>query len=401
MDQQTLIDLGQMDDVANLLEAQFIGRGEMIRLLVVCAVAQEHLLAVGPPGTGKSQLVRQFALLCAPENSGQQARIPYFEYVLTRFTEPNEIFGPVDILSLQSGGVFRRNVAGMLPQAEIAFFDEVFKANSAILNSLLAALNERMFHNGSERIELPLLFAIGATNVIPDDEELAALRDRFLVWAAVDNVEESQLPSLLHKGWEFELTRIAEGAKAFRQVNVTTTDALRRLHRTLQHVNLDPVLAVYRDVIRRIRTAGIPMSDRRVVKLLKLIAAAALRRNSMTASPADLWVLRHVWQRPDHMPLLRGIVDPYVAAHQDEDGTAGLGDLGRIQEELSALAARASRLKTDADFADHLQQLEGLRRTVLRWRGGVGGGDTEAADSVQQRIDGMVEELLTVLEGLP
>ena len=128
-------------DLARQMGAQFLDKQEIIRLMVVSAIAGEHMLLIGPPGTAKSALVRLFSKLV-------QAR--YFEYLLTRFTEPNEIFGPIDIQRFREGQ-YERRMEGMLPEAEIAFLDEVFKANSAILNSLLGVLNERVYTVGGHR----------------------------------------------------------------------------------------------------------------------------------------------------------------------------------------------------------------------------------------------------------
>ena len=126
-------------EVGRALDERFLDKEELVRLLLVTLVAGEHMLIVGPPGTAKSALVRHLARLV-------DAR--YFEYLLTRFSEPNELFGPVDIKAFREGTYVRR-VEAMLPDAEIVFLDEIFKSNSAILNSLLSILNERRFFTGS------------------------------------------------------------------------------------------------------------------------------------------------------------------------------------------------------------------------------------------------------------
>src|SRR5690349_19547734 len=123
----------RLQEAARVMEQHFLDKQEIIRLLLISTVAGEHMLLVGPPGTAKSALVRLFARLV-------DAR--YFEYLLTRFTEPNELFGPVDIRAFREG-VYTRRTETMLPEAEIVFLDEIFKSNSAILNSLLTILNER------------------------------------------------------------------------------------------------------------------------------------------------------------------------------------------------------------------------------------------------------------------
>src|SRR3954464_9096005 len=148
----------------------FIHKQELIDLMLVAAVAQEPLLLVGPPGTAKSDLVLKFkdALGLGEED--------YFEYMLTRFTEPSEIIGPNDISQLPEGRYIRRE-QGKLPTARLAFLDEIFKSNSAILNILLTITNERKFyqHGVPQPVGLQVFFA--APNEVPEQAELAALRD--------------------------------------------------------------------------------------------------------------------------------------------------------------------------------------------------------------------------------
>ena len=129
--------------------------------MILGAVAQEHLLVVGPPGTAKSAVVRRVA-----QSLGGQ----YFEYLLGRFTEPSELFGPVNLTKLREGTV-ETDIAGMLPEAEIAFLDEVFLGSTAILNTLLGVLNERQFKRGHTRIKCPLRICVGAANGLPGGAE--------------------------------------------------------------------------------------------------------------------------------------------------------------------------------------------------------------------------------------
>src|SRR5215469_1919998 len=155
----------RLAQLARELEGRFLGKEEVIRLLLIATIAGEHAVLIGPPGTAKSALIRMFARLL-------HAR--YFEYLLTRFTEPNEIFGPVDIAAFREGR-YQRRTEGMLPESEIVFLDEVFKSNSAILNALLTLLNERRFTSGGAVLRAPLLSAFGASNEVPADESLTAI----------------------------------------------------------------------------------------------------------------------------------------------------------------------------------------------------------------------------------
>src|ERR1700726_2089228 len=181
------------------LKQRFVGRDEVVDLIALALVAGEHLFLHGPPGTAKSALIRHFAL-------GVRGR--YFEYMLTRFSEPNEIFGPIDIARLREGTVVTVTT-GMLPEADVVFLDELFNANSAILNNLLTVLNERVYRRGAETHRLPLLSLFSASNHLPDDDALRALFDRFLLRCHVDNLRREAMPQLLTAGWALEQARPA------------------------------------------------------------------------------------------------------------------------------------------------------------------------------------------------
>lgn len=396
---QDILDiLDSLERCVDLVKSQFVARDEIIELMAACAVAQEHLLIVGPPGTAKSELVRQFALRCsapsASSPSGNGHTIPYFEYLLTRFTEPNEIFGPVNLSAIQSGDGDWRNTGSMLPRAEFVFLDEVFKGNSAILNALLTILNERVFYNGKRRDIVPLICAVGATNNVQDDIELAALFDRFLLRAWVENIEESLFPELFRRGWLLEQRRI-DGLGDESLVNVVTTGELRQLHTALSGVDLQPVAAAYREVVRQIRADGIQLSDRRAVKLLKLIAASALRHRRQAANPGDFWILRHVWHNPEQIPHLQAIVDPYVTAFAGETWSAERS-LALIEPDVEALDARSARVATDAEFASYLRDVEERRRELIRHSAST----PDAADADQAKCREMLDRLNQMIENI-
>jgi len=249
-----------------------VGREPLAELIVLAAVAQEHLLVVGPPGTGKSAVVRRVAHALGGR---------YFEYLLGRFTEPSELFGPVDLRKLRDGTV-ETDVTGMLPEAEVAFLDEVFLGSTAILNTLLGVLNERRFRRGHTQLHCPLRVCVGAANGLPDDEALAAFADRFLLHAFVEPVPDEQLEALLQGGWRSDFATVADGSA------LTHLDLLGR---HLREVQMDAVRPALADALRQLRAAGIRLSDRRIVKAQRLVAAAAVLAGRLQAGPADLWPL--------------------------------------------------------------------------------------------------------------
>ena len=155
----------RLNRLRHSLGQYFVDKQHLIDLMVVASVAQEPLLLVGPPGTAKSDLVLKFKDAIGVNDDD------YFEYMLTRFTEPSEIIGPIDINELRDGRYIRRE-KGKLPTAKLAFLDEIFKSNSAILNILLTIINERKFYQDGKPQPVSLRILLAATNEIPEHGEL-------------------------------------------------------------------------------------------------------------------------------------------------------------------------------------------------------------------------------------
>jgi hypothetical protein len=189
-DEQLVTDAGVVRSVLARAHEGLVDRELLVEAIALCAVAGEHLLVVGPPGTAKSQAVRSVAQLLGGR---------YFEYLLGRFSEPSEIFGPVDLRRLREG-VVEVSTDGMLPEADIAFLDEVFLGSTAILNTLLGLLNERVYRRGSTARRVPLRVCVGATNTLPEEPALAAFADRFLARVFVEPIPDALLEDLLRAG---------------------------------------------------------------------------------------------------------------------------------------------------------------------------------------------------------
>jgi len=249
-----------------------VEREQLAELMVLGAVAQEHLLVIGSPGTAKSAVVRRVAASLGGN---------YFEYLLGRFTEPSELFGPVNLSKLRDGLV-ETETHGMLPEADIAFLDEVFLGSTAILNTLLGLLNERQFRRGHTRLRCPLRICVGAANGLPEDEGLAAFADRFLLQCFVDPVADNRLEDLLAGGWE--AGRHAVAARA-------SLGCLDVLNAAVPEVGMEAVRPALAQAIRQLRQAGIALSDRRIVRAQRLIAASAVLAGRQQAGVADLWPL--------------------------------------------------------------------------------------------------------------
>lgn len=347
------------DEVVANLKQRFVGRDEVLELIALATVAGEHLFLYGPPGTAKSALIRHFA---------QAVDAPYFEYMLTRFSEPNEIFGPVDIARLREG-VVATITEGMLPRAEFVFLDEIFNANSAILNNLLTVLNERTYRRGAELHKLPLLSLFSASNSLPEDDALRALFDRFLLRCHVANLPREDMSQLLRAGWELE--------RPVEQRHVVTSAEMRALARMLWNVDLSRVSELYADAAFKVRDLGIDFSDRRAVKVQKLLAASALLCGRMAAEPSDLWVLRYVWDREEQIGPLRALVN------------------GLLEQTTDAARHPLSRPAERVDPEQVSRELEAVSAEILS-----GGLTLSGAARAKERLAGLADQCAWVEDGV-
>jgi MoxR-like ATPase len=336
-------------EVVEPIKKRFVGRDEIVDLMVLAATAGEHLFLHGPPGTAKSALIRQFAMA---------VRASYFEYLLTRFSEPNEVFGPIDLVRLREGTV-ATVITRMLPEGEFVFLDELFNANSAILNNLLTVLNERLYRRGAEVHQLPLLSLFAASNHLPEDEALRALFDRFLLRCHVDNLRRDEMPRLLLAGWDLEQLGPIESS-------VSAND-LRQLARQIYRVELTGIAERYADVVSKVRDLGVAFSDRRAVKVLKLVAASAVLCGRSAARVSDFWVFRYVWDREEQVSPLTALVAGVIEPHAAEPETHPLAtipnrvDGEEIARQLDVVALglkdRALSLAATARFREQLGTL--------------------------------------------
>lgn len=319
-------------------------------LIVLAAVADEHLLVVGPPGTAKSEAVRRVASMLGGR---------YFEYLLGRFTEPGEIFGPIDIRKLKMG-TLETETTGMLPEAEIAFLDEIFLGSTAILNTLLGLLNERSFKRGHTTMTCPLKVCVGATNRLPDDESLAAFADRFLLHHFVEPVSDSLVEHLLEGGWTVRNSSITAQS---------SIDDLSLLSDTAKNADFTSVRPVLATCIRLLRKAGIALSDRRLVKAQSVIAAAAVLAGRENPAPADLWPLVYVIPTNEGQKLAREVLKDILEPSENTTlqaaaEAASLGPTARISRVLETGKALLDLKEEKSDESSWQLEVEALAREI-------------------------------------
>jgi len=343
------------------LTSGLIERDTEVRLLLLAALSQEHVLYLGPPGTAKSELGRRLSKLCGGS---------YFERLLTRFSVPEELFGPLSMRALENDE-YVRQVDGYLPTADVAFVDEIFKANSAILNTLLTILNERLFDNGSRRTRVPLLCLVGASNELPESEELDALYDRFLIRRQVGQVSPAglmdmlttrkgkwQTNSLRHPGVSMSDSGDWEDGDAplltVEDFETTRQRAEEEVHVPVEVLN---IVADLRQYLQDKCEPPVYVSDRRLVKSVALLQVAAFSSGRTYVTPKDCMLLQHVlWQKPEESEK---IYEWLLQALTQDDG------MQQMQYLLSGMFGRACKSLNKPDqVAGVVDEVKQLRQTL-------------------------------------
>lgn len=361
------------------LMSRFPERQNVIDGSLAAVLAGEHVLLLGPPGTAKSALVRALA---------QAFGGSYFERLLTKFSTPEELFGPVSLKGLEADK-FTRVTTGMLPTAEFAFVDEVFKANSAILNAMLSLINERIFHNDGAPMQVPLVTMFGASNELPEGKELEALFDRFALRFQVDYLLR---PQNLKDVLTAPEPKVATGldmktlcAAQAEVVKVKITDA-----------TVDALISI-RDACK---ADGIIASDRRWKKSLRLVQATAWLAGEKQTTPEDLTLLVDaLWREPKERSkvakLVGRLADPVAmqateildAAKETADKVAGL----KSGDRKAYISQAAQALET---FTQQVSKLQKLGKSAGRRA-------KDSIDSANADIAAMHEDLArTVSSGL-
>jgi MoxR-like ATPase len=337
--------------LCDALEASFAERRGVIRAVARAALAGEHSFMLGEPGTGKSLLVR-----CLAAGLG----CSYWEHLLTRYSTPEELFGPLNIPELQKGR-FTRCTAGYLPGAQVVFLDEVWKANAGILNALLTALNERVYHDDGKATKIPLVSCFGASNELPESEsELGALYDRFLVRVVTEYVSDRDA----FRAMIFSATPTVPDVK----VDLAAEQAAARAVAVPEDVQDALVELRY-----RVREAGFRVSDRRWRQCVALIKASAHLEGRKVASTEDLECLEDVlWRVPEERTAVARLIQETTNPHGAK-AVEAVDAAREVRAKLPAytdgnqakfLAAVAQANQDLKDISKRLEDLPGSRKVL-------------------------------------
>ncbi|TWV84736.1 AAA family ATPase [Moraxella sp. VT-16-12] len=342
----------------NQLAHGLINRQDAIKSALLTLIAGENIVLVGPPGTGKSMIARRMSQALAPSDNHD-----YFEYLLTKFSTPEEIFGPLSISELKQDR-FVRNTDGYLPTSNVVFLDEIFKASSSILNALLTVLNERKYHNGTHTQDIPLQTLVAASNELPNNQaELSALYDRFLVRQLVDYIDDDAIGQL------FDLP----SPQSVDNTHRLSKDELDNIRQKAHDVTFpDDVQTAIKNIWHKHKQAFTDnsdewLSDRKLVKVLHLMRISAITNGRDTVDLSDVMLLKDcLWNNPDNIATVRNII-------VQELGVSGQSTPNRTNTAKPTPASNASYqgsgTKDDPIIISNLNELMGLKNPDIGQQG--------------------------------
>ena len=282
----------------------FVERDELIKLMELAIVTGTNLLMLGPPGTAKSAITYE---LC-----GRIENANYFQWMLNKTSDPSEILGPFSVKEMENDK-FMRITTGKLPEAHIAFMDEVFKSNAPTLNALLTIMNEHIFYNDGKPVEVPLISMFGASNEPPEDESLDAMYDRFIFRMNVQYIHDAANKKRMHSNY------VDNRAGLLNMVNKTTitleeVQALQAAAKTVK-VPKDIINKFIR-LISDLDRQAVHISDRRQNECFKVMQGSAVLAGRNNVTLDDFKSLIYVlWEKEEHIPLIESsilkMVNPY------------------------------------------------------------------------------------------
>lgn len=337
--------MNKLKKIQQALNQKYFEREKEIEAILTAILSRQHVLLIGPAGTGKSALSAELSSIVTGSH--------YFQWLLTRFSTPEELFGVLSLKELERG-VYKRNTAGKLPESHFAFLDEIFKGSSAILNSLLTLINERLFYNDGSPIPAPLMTIIGSSNEYPEDEGLEALFDRFLLRFEVDYVNDSKhFISMLRGNTRADLPSITMNELLEYQFMADLTAISNEVYETLAEIRMD------------LENEGIRPSDRRFKQSLSLLQSKAFLEGRQHVERSDIRLLENtLWITADQ----RGITSQIIREHAQDRLLTLIEDRKQEMEELKTSIDGNSSVEERIEVRNKLLAIKNELRDVQQKR---------------------------------
>lgn len=327
-------------DIQIYLNNKFMEREKEIEGILVALLARQHVLLIGPAGTAKSALSTELSKIIQGSN--------YFQWLLTRFSTPEEVFGALSLKDLEQG-VYKRNTADKMPEAHITFLDEIFKANSAILNALLTIINERKFYNNGQPVDVPLMSVVGASNEYPEEGEgLEALFDRFLLRYEVEYIKDKNnfIDMLKNQGQFIEAPSITINDLGMAQFAVDTIQIPDEVYETLSAIR------------EELSNEGILPSDRRFKQALSILRAKAYLEGRKEVILKDIDILSNsLWETTDQKDKTVEIVKNYSTDDVQLAIEEALNDVEEIKKNLAKDSSSENYVEAIAKIKDIVASL--------------------------------------------
>jgi MoxR-like ATPase len=373
--------INKIFEVKNYLTNTFVGREDVINGVLAGLISGEPTLLVGPPGTAKTSIIDTMSNLV-------NAR--YFYYLLTKFTEPEELLGPIDITALKNGE-YRNITRGKLPDANIVFLDEIFKSSSAIRNTLLDIMLNRRLPNGGVMLNLDILGIYSASNEVSDDEEDMALYDRYPIKIFHNYVERTILKDLLEKGISME------SDNAMQKPFIDIEDVIKLQSEAVSRMNMlrsdnNDVIERYMEAIFQLEENDVILSDRRKIKLLKIAAAFSILMDSKSVTGNDVaMALRYSADSEDYMPKIEAaIIDSKLENKSDIVQKAET----TIEETKSLIQSTENAINRNSPYnvvLDQLSLLEIYIKKLERMKFELGNDNSPYHRDIVKRINASLE----------
>lgn len=406
---------GRMLDMMDEIKMVVFDRDDLVQLTGMCLLAAEHLLMLGPPGTAKSMLMNEFAWRITDERGGG---LSTFRLLMNKFTTPEMVLGPVSVQKLKNEDRYEHLIKGTLADSHLVLLDEIFKSSTAILNTLLMALNERQVDIGmGQRVDIPLITLLAASNELPNDTDaLGAFLDRLPVRMQVGYLERGPFAKMMAAAVQNTQHRLYRQHAQWVTVAANGEDVdylpaplhnarmglseLYLLQQSVAFIEIGPDVIAAIDKIRTtLSEKGIVISDRRWVQQLPLLQAAALLAGHSQVEEEELqWLKYSLWNKVDDMPIIAREI-----GRAANPATAKINELlERARTVVTSYEKAVKEAKNQGDevvaASDAIPNIKNIRKEldslISTLKGRTNDRTANALLERAQKADGQIREML-------